>query len=364
MEGQVIVPPSVTVPAASISATFTTSPAPETPFPRWVFIGASYGTSGGTQARILEIDPAPGAPTLLAVGPASQDVIGGQAGRGSVALVIPALAGGGTVSLTTDNPSVIHVPASVAIAEGNSATSFAIATRPVSGLPTGGNVFASAGGVTKSVFVNVAPDPNAAPLLQSLAITPSSVTGGSSATGTVFLSAPAPSGGINITLSTSNSAAARAPGIVNVPGGQTSANFGVTTFAVSADTGVTIAAFYDTTRSASFTVTRGAAATPTPLPAATLAAPSQLSPAADARFAPGTNIIFDWSDVMGAASYTLQVDDANTFPAPLIVDQSTTASQFSTSTLPIKTMWWRVRAIDASGKAGSWSAARRFEVKS
>src|SRR5258708_3266913 len=172
MEGQVIVPSSVTIPAGSISATFTTTPAPETPFSRWVFIQGHYGTSGGSQPRILEIDPAPGPATLLAIGPASQDLIGGNSGRASVALVIPALAGGGTVSLTTDNPSVIHVPASVTIPEGNSATSFTIGTSAVSGLPTGGNIFATAGGVTKSIFVNVSPDPNAPPLLQSMTITP------------------------------------------------------------------------------------------------------------------------------------------------------------------------------------------------
>ena len=96
MEGQVIVPQSVTIPAGSISATFTTTPAPETPFPRWVFIQGSYGTSGGLQARILEIDPAPGPATVLAIGPASQDVIGGHSGRASVALVIPAQRGGVT----------------------------------------------------------------------------------------------------------------------------------------------------------------------------------------------------------------------------------------------------------------------------
>jgi hypothetical protein len=84
MEGDVIVPQSVTIPAGSISANFTTSPAPETPFPRWVFIQGHYGTSGGSQARILEIDPAPGPATLLAIGPASQDVIGGKSGRASV----------------------------------------------------------------------------------------------------------------------------------------------------------------------------------------------------------------------------------------------------------------------------------------
>ena len=379
MEGQVIVPQSVTIPAGSISATFRTTPAPETPFSRWVFIQGSYGTSGGLQARILKIDPAPGPATLLAMGPASQDLIGGNSGRASVGLVIPAPAGGGTVSLTTDNPSVIHLPASVTIPEGNSATSFAIGTSAVTGLPTGGNVFATAGGVTKSIFVNVSADPNAPPLLQSMTITPTSVRGGTNATGTVFLSAPAPAGGISVTLSTSNRAVATVPGIVTVPGGQTSASFTVTTFTVGNNTAVTITAFFDTTTSANLTVTAGAPPPPSPTPPASptpppasptppgsptpgLVAPSLISPAADARFAPGTNITFDWSDVSGATSYTIQIDDQDTFSAPLTVNQTITPSQFTTSTLPTLRMWWRVRANNG-GTSGPWSAVRRFEVR-
>jgi hypothetical protein len=366
MEGQVITPPSVTVPAGSLSATFTTTRAPEVNAPHWVFIGARYGTFNGAQARILRINPAPGPATLLAMGPASQDIIGGKSGRATVALAIPAPAGGGVVNLTTDNPSVIHVPANVTIAVGNSTNTFTIGTSSVSGLSTGGNVFASAGGITRSIFVNVAPDPNAPPLLQSVTISPTSVAGGTSATGTVFLSAPSPSGGISVTLATSNSSAAQVPGIVNVPAGRTSANFSVTTFAVSANASVTITAFYDTTRSANLTVTRGTVPlptpTPTPTPSGTLPAPSLFSPAADARFAPGTNITFDWSDVSGAANYTIQIDDQNTFSSP-IANRSVTASQFSSSTLPTLTMWWRARANNASGNAGTWSAARRFEVK-
>jgi hypothetical protein len=266
---------------------------------------------------------------------------------------------------STDNPSVIHIPPSVSIPSGNSAVSFAIGTNPVSGLPTGGNIMASAGGVTKSIFVNVAPDPNAPPLLQSVSITPASVSGGTNATGTATLSLPAPSGGTSITLATSNSAAAQVPGVVNVPAGQTSANFTVTTFAVSANTVVTITAFLDTTRSANVTVTPGAPPppSPTPPPTGTLPAPSQLAPAADARFAPGTNITFDWSDVSGAANYTIQISDQSTFPST-IVSPTVTSSQFSTGTLPVQTMWWRVRANDGSGRAGAWSSARRFEVKS
>jgi hypothetical protein len=375
MEGDVIAPASVTVPAGSISADFTTMPAPETPFPRWVMVQAHYGTSGGSQARILEVDPAPGAPTLLAIGPAGQDVIGGNPARGSVALVIPAPPGGAVVNLTTDNPTYIHVPATVGIAEGNSAASFIIDTSEVSTYPTGGNVTATVGGVTKSIFVTVHPDPNAPPILQSVSLSPTTVTGGNNVTGTIFLNSPAPAGGIEATLSTTN-LVAKPQSTVTVPAGQTSVNFTVTTSPVSNNTAVTITAIIGAaSQSATMTVTPGAAPTPTPAPTSTpaptatppptttLAAPSQISPAADSRFLPGTNITFDWSDVSGAASYTIQISDLDSF-SPLIVNQNATTSQFSTSTLPTKTMWWRVRANDPSGKAGAWSSTRRFEVKS
>src|SRR4030095_2355142 len=199
-----------------------------------------------------------------------------------------------------------------------------------------------------------------------MTISPTSVRGGTNATGTVFLSAPAPAGGISVTLATSNFSVARVPGIVSVLGGQTSASFTVTTFAVGNNTSVTITAFFDTTTSANLTVTAGAPPTPSPTPSASptpgLPAPSLMSPAADARFAPGTNITFDWTDVTGATSYTIQIDDRDTFPSPLIVNQNVAASQFSTSTLPTLTMWWRGRA-NSGGNPGTWSSARRFEVR-
>jgi hypothetical protein len=50
MEDQVIIPPNVTVPAGSISATFNTFPAPQVNASHWVFIGAPYGTFNGAQA--------------------------------------------------------------------------------------------------------------------------------------------------------------------------------------------------------------------------------------------------------------------------------------------------------------------------
>ena len=78
---------------------------------------------------------------------------------------------------------------------------------------------------------------------------------------------------------------------------------------------------------------------------------------------PGQNITFDWNDVSGAATYTIQIDDHDSFPSPWLVNQTVTSSTFSISTLPTRTMWWRARANDASGNPGNWSGIRRFEVK-
>src|SRR6185295_725586 len=111
------------------------------------------------------------------------------------------------------------------------------------------------------------------------------------------------------------------------------------------------------TRAANLTLTPAGGGGGGPLPA-----PSQLAPANDARFSPGQNITFDWSDVAGATSYTLQIDNNQTISAPFVLEQTVTASTFSTSTLPTQTMWWRVRANGAGGP-GTFSGTRRFEVK-
>ena len=123
-----------------------------------------------------------------------------------------------------------------------------------------------------------------------------------------------------------------------------------------ASTPVTISAVYGgVTKTADLTV----------VPAATgpLPAPAQLAPPKDARFSPGQTITFDWTDVAGAASYTIQIDTSQSFSPPFTVDEALAASTFATSTLPTTRMWWRVRANDESGSPGKWSPARRFEVK-
>src|SRR6266513_1618560 len=97
--------------------------------------------------------------------------------------------------------------------------------------------------------------PPGSPTLSSIALNPTSVTGGSPSTGTVSLSGPAPSGGAAVSLSSDNTTAATVPASVTVTAGASSATFTVSTSAVTASTPVTISASYaGATKTASLTV--------------------------------------------------------------------------------------------------------------
>lgn len=197
----------------------------------------------------------------------------------------------------------------------------------------------------------------AAASLSAVSVSPTSVVGGSAAQGTITLTSGAPSGGALVRLSSTNPAVADVPASVTVAAGAVTATFGVSTSAVTANTSVSITATYGgVSRTTTLTVTPAPGSGPLP-------APTLVSPAADARFNPGASITFDWTDVSGATSYTIQIDNDSSFAAPQLVSQNTTVSQFTTNTLPTTTMWWRVRANSAAGTPGSWSPARRFEVK-
>jgi hypothetical protein len=193
-----------------------------------------------------------------------------------------------------------------------------------------------------------------APALSSVSLSPATVVGGNSTTGTVTLSAAAPTGGAAVALS-DNSSAVSTPASVTVNAGATTGSFTITTTSVTSSTSATITATWN-----GVSETAGLTVTP---PTSSVGTPSLISPQSDARFSPGQTITFDWSDVSGAASYELQIDDSQSFSVPLTLAQSTTVSRFSTNSLPELRMWWRVRAVSSSGAKGAWSAIRRFEVK-
>ena len=105
------------------------------------------------------------------------------------------------------------------------------------------------------LFEQSATSPPPTPTLTSLTLSPATVTGGDSSTGTVTLSGPAPSGGAQVALSSSDTSVATVPSSVTVTAGATSATFTVNTSAVTASTTVTISAAYaGVTKTASLTV--------------------------------------------------------------------------------------------------------------
>ena len=81
--------------------------------------------------------------------------------------------------------------------------------------------------------------------LASISLNPATLLGGAGSTGTVTLTGPAPAGGALVTLSSGNTAVAAVPASVTVLGGNTTANFAITTTPVSAATPVTISGSYN-----------------------------------------------------------------------------------------------------------------------
>lgn len=338
------VPEFMTVPASTEGGVFFIETSPVT---ARTVITISVTGGGVTRSADLVVHPSLPPLTGFSVNPTS--VPAGTTATGTVILGSPAPPGGVAVSLGSSLPGSVSVPATVTVLAGATSATFTATTFPGSG-PTTAQLTATLGETTLFAALGVTQSPSTT--LTAVTVNPASVTGGTSSTGTVTLSAPAPSGGVVVTLS-DNSAAASVPGSVTVSAGATSKTFAVSTSAVSSQTAVTVSgSFGGVTRSATLTVN------PAPLPA-----PSLLSPSHDARFQPGATVTFDWSDVTGVASYTIQIDDSNTFQAPFTVNQTVATSHYTATGLPTQRMWWRVRAIDSTGAPGAWSAVRQFELK-
>jgi len=97
------------------------------------------------------------------------------------------------------------------------------------------------------------PPTTGTPTLTGFTLSPSSTTAGSAVTGTVTLSAAAPTGGVVVALS-SSSAAASVPPSVTVGAGFTSASFTITTGSVSTATTATITATLGSSQAATLSI--------------------------------------------------------------------------------------------------------------
>jgi hypothetical protein len=224
----------------------TSAPASDTD----VTLTASDGRYSFSRTLRVLVPPPP--PLLAGVSVNPSSVVGGNSATGTV-----------TLSRTQNGPTVVQVsiidtapatlpannppcpPSSrcynVTVPAGATSASFTIATSPVTfqfNLNIQADLPGSPGQSALLLITTGGP-----PRLSSLTHTPDSVIGGKSATGTVSLTTPAPSGGATIPLS-DNSGALTVPASITVPAGQTSATFAITTSAVTSDTTVVISATF------------------------------------------------------------------------------------------------------------------------
>jgi hypothetical protein len=222
------VPASVTVPAGQMSASFPVA-TQMTSSVQTVTLGAAV--SGVSAKATLKVTPI-GLDTMSV---SANYVPAGASSTGTVNLQLPAAPGALTVQLTSSNPAVASVPASVTVPAGATSVVFPITTGAVlSNTPvlfTG-----SLNGTTRTTTLTVRP-------LRVSGVTTSvaSLSGGGSLTATVTIEAPATAGGVVVTLS-SNASCLAVPASVVVPAGSTSVNFPVTTTGVKATTNATITA--------------------------------------------------------------------------------------------------------------------------
>jgi len=274
---------------------------------------------------------------------------GGAAVGGQVRLTAPARTGGVTVALTSSNAAALTVPASVTIPAGALVAAFSATTRAVTS-DANVTVTAAFGGVSRTAGLLV----RAAATAGSVTLNPSSLIGGTgNSTGTVTLTADAPAGGAPVTLSSVNPPiASPSAATVNVPAGQRSANFVVTTRTVQSSVAVAIsAAFGGVSRSASLGVL-----TAPVLKVARIrvfaSANEVFDSAFDTGFLPGRRV-FLTTFATSLSNVAILVDFANAPLDPASVVAGTTFRVARTGATPVGQ-----QIVNPGGNAIRWQATR------
>jgi WD40 repeat protein len=235
------VPATVTVPAGKTKATFTIA---TTPVKSAVTVKVTATIHGTHTTASFSVTPT--SLTALTLNPTS--VPAGSKSVGEVHLTGPAPAGGVMVSLSSSSSAAV-VPATVAVAAGNRSASFTIKTQGVASA-TSATITAKLNGVTATASLAVQP------VSFSVAVSPASVKGGTGATAAVTLASAAPSGGLAVSIASSNTkVASLASGTVMVPAGKTTGSVAITTYKVTSSTTVTLTATFGTAQTTSLKVT-------------------------------------------------------------------------------------------------------------
>lgn len=191
-----------------------------------------------SQTATFTVSSAP--PAVVSLSLTRSAPFSGEDEFGDVQLSAVAPSGGAVVQLTSSNPSAAPVPASVTVPAGQAVllSSFPFQIGQVT-TPTAVTVTARLGSSSASFQLTVRP-----PSLNSLALTPTTTSGGVPESAIVMLNGQAPAAGAVVSLS-SSSPAVSPPATVTVAAGSPSASFAMPTSDVTTSTPVTITASWN-----------------------------------------------------------------------------------------------------------------------
>jgi hypothetical protein len=240
-------PASITVPAGSTSATFSIGTSVVASSVS-LTLTATYGNVNQTAA--LTVTPLSLSLLSISFDPASAASY--TSSLGTVTLNEAAPTGGVVISLSSNNAAAV-VPASVTVPAGSATATFSITTNSVA-YTTPVSVTAAYNSSNQSAGFTVTPAAGVA--LASVSINPATVTTGATSTGTVTLTAAAPSGGIALELWTTGKVA-YVPFSVTIPAGSISVSFTITTNYTTTTLQDTVTVFYNGT-----SMTAGISVTP------------------------------------------------------------------------------------------------------
>lgn len=313
-DSNITYPTTVTIPQGSGSATFTittravASSTPET-------LTATDGTN--TKAATLTLTSTP--ISTLTVTPSS--VVGSANVTGTVTLVRNAPASGVTVALSGGDSSISY-PATVAVAGGARTATFVITTSRVA-TNTPESISATVGGAAKTASFTLIPF-----ALSAFTISPASIVSGGSTTGTVTVTANAPTGGLTVAITGGDSTISY-PSSVVIPAGTKSKAFTISSSVVIGPAPQTLTAtFGGASKSANLTVNGIAVTKLAFVPSTIYGGQSSV----------GTITISQGAGPGGAKVNLSGGDSSVSFPASVTVPQGSNSATFTVTSSTVATV--------------------------
>ena len=268
-------------------------------------------------------------------------VVNGTTSTGTVTLTGPAVAGGGTITLSASPQTVATVPATVVVPAGATSATFTVSTSIIS-TPQDAIISATYQGVSKTATLHVNPQG-----LISVSVVPSKAVGGTTFTGAVVTGSPAPPGGYAVAISFDNGAA-KSSATVTIPAGSTFANFTITTTPVQSDALVTLTATLGSNALATtFTIQA-------PQVSALAVNPSAVAGGANAT---GTVTLTGAAPAGGYSVALSSSQSAVTVAGSVLVPAGSTTATFPISTKPVATSIDSIITASAAGTTGTATLA-------